>query len=203
MPESCTRSTCTGGLPRRSCLRTCCRSECALGAHAFGPSLPNALILACIHLEAHHRRGAILLWLYDLRLLVQTLDEMQESAFVDAAASTGVTAICAQALADAREYFDDPSLASLAARVAARGAGRSEPSARLLTIARPVDQLLLDLKTPASWRTRLTLLREHLWPDADYMRASGAHGWLPLAYARRAISGARKWLQRAPQRREC
>jgi hypothetical protein len=167
----------------------------ALGAHAFGPSLANALVLACIHLAAHHRRRAILLWLYDLRLLAQSLDEMQQSAFVDAAGRFGVTAICATALEDASEYFDDPSVANLRARVTARGLGQSEPSARLLTIARPVDELLLDLRAPAGWRTRLTLLREHLWPDADYMRARGAHGWLPLAYARRAVSGARKWLQ--------
>lgn len=168
----------------------------ALGTHAHGPSLENALVLACIHLAAHHRRGAILLWLYDLRLLAQALDERQQSAFIDAAAASGVTTLCANALEDARQYFDDPSLASLAVRVAARGTGQKEPSARLLTLTRRVDELLLDLTTPVTWRMRLTLLREHLWPDADYMSARGAQGWLPLAYARRAVTGARKWLQR-------
>jgi hypothetical protein len=165
-----------------------------LGAHAFGPSLANALVLACIHLAAHHRRSVTLLWLYDLLLLAQALDERQQAACVDTADVAGVTAICVKGLEDARRYFDDPALASLTRRLAARGARRSEPSARLLTLVGPIDELLLDLRTPVSWRTRLTLLREHLWPDADYMRARGAQGWLPLAYARRAVSGARKWL---------
>jgi hypothetical protein len=41
----------------------------------------------------------------------------------------------------------------------------------------------------------MTLLREHLCPDAAYMRATSAKsGWLPLAYARRAVVGARKWV---------
>jgi hypothetical protein len=168
----------------------------ALGPRAFGPSLPHALLLACIHLAAHHRSNAILLWLYDVRLLAEALDGLQQSAFVDTAARCGVSAVCARVLEDARQYFDGPSLAALAARVAARAAERPEPSARLLTISRPVDGLLLDLRTPVSWRTRLTLVREHLWPDADYMRATGARGWLPLAYARRAVSGARKWLRK-------
>ena len=159
------------------------------------PSPAHALVLACIHLAAHHRRDPILLWLYDAHLLAQALDEAQQTAFVDIAADAGVTAICAKVLDDARRYFDDPPLAMLAGRVAARGAGRPEPSARLLAATRRVDELLLDLKAPASWQTRLTLLREHLWPDVDYMRATGAQGWLPLAYARRAMPGARKWLR--------
>lgn len=171
-----------------------------LGPHAFGPSLPHALVLGCIHLTAHHRGGAILLWLYDLRLLAEALDEQQQTTFVDATVAAGVTALCVNALEQARRYFDDPVLASLCARVAARGQGRSEPSARLMTIARPVEQLLLDLMTPVGWGTRLTLLREHLWPDPDYLRATGTHAWLPLAYAGRAIRGTRKWF-RAPEER--
>ena len=166
-----------------------------LGSHAFGPSLPDALVLACIHLAAHHRRHAILLWFYDLYLLARALDAAQQAAFVEVAATAGVTAVCANSLEGARRYFDDPRLATLAARVVARRGNREEPSARILTAARPIDELLLDLKTRASLRTRLTLVREHLWPDAEYMRATGHEGWLPLAYARRAVSGARKWLR--------
>jgi hypothetical protein len=172
----------------------------ALGPQAFGPSLAHALLLGCIHLTAHHRGGAILLWLHDLRLLAEAIDEQQQSAFVDAAAVAGVTALCVNALEQARRYFDDPVLANLSARLAEKEQGRPEPSARLLTIARPVDQLLLDLTTPARWDTRLTLLREHLWPDAEYLRATGTHGWLPLAYVSRAIRGARKWLRASEQR---
>jgi Uncharacterised nucleotidyltransferase len=172
----------------------------ALGPHAFGPSLAHALVLGCIHLTAHHRGGAVLLWLHDLRLLAEALDEQQQTAFVEVAVASGVTALCVNALEQARRYFEDPVLAGLAARVAARGRGRSEPSARLLTIARPVEQLLLDLSTPAGWGTRLTLLREHFFPDSDYLRATGAQTWLPLAYAARAIRGTRKWFRASDAR---
>jgi Uncharacterised nucleotidyltransferase len=171
-----------------------------LGPHAYGPSLAHALVLGCIHLTAHHRGGAILLWLHDLRLLAEALDEQQQTAFVDAAVAAGVTALCVNALEQARRYFDDPVLASLCAGLAVKGQGRSEASARLLTIARPVELLLLDLRTPAGWGTRLTLLREHLWPDPDYLRATGTHAWLPLAYADRAIRGTRKWFRASEER---
>jgi hypothetical protein len=183
-------------------LRPAAVSIPALGSNAFGPSRAHALVLACIHLAAHHRRHPILVWLFDVRLLAESLEPPEQAAFVDTAGVCGVTRICAKVLEDATHYFDHPALATLAGRVGVRGAGQSEPSARLLTATRRVDELLLDLKTPASWRTRMTLVREHLWPDADYMRASGARGWLPLAYAGRIVRGARKWLQRGPEGRE-
>lgn len=167
----------------------------ALGAHAFGPSTPHALHIACVHLMAHHRGGDRLIWLYDLRLLAERLDVEAAGAFAGAAAAAGTTGVCAAALDRARRYFDGPALASLSRAVQARHAGRAEPSARLLRASRPIDELWLDLRSCEGWRERMTLVREHLFPDAGYMRATSAGAsWLPLAYARRAVRGWSKWL---------
>ena len=55
-----------------------------------------------------------------------------------------------------------------------------------------------ELVTARTISKALSLLREHLWPDAAYMRATSAPaGWLPLAYARRAALGIRKWAVRS------
>jgi Uncharacterised nucleotidyltransferase len=168
----------------------------ALGPHAWGPSRPHALLIACVHLVAHHRQDPLLLWLYDIARMAETFDDGDARVFLDAAAAAGVSAVCAAALNHARRYFDGPALASLAMRVHAQSIARAEPSARLLTATRPIDEVWLDLRTSAGWRERITLLREHLWPDPEYMRATSAQtGWLPLAYARRALFGARKWIE--------
>lgn len=167
----------------------------ALGAHAWGPSRPHALLIACVHLVAHHRDDPVLVWLYDIARLAETFDDRDAATFLETAAAARISAVCASALDRARRYFDGSALASLAMRVHAQSTARAEPSARLLTVARPIDEVWLDLSTAEGWRERTTLLREHLWPDAEYMRATSAGtGWLPLAYARRALSGARKWL---------
>jgi len=166
-----------------------------LGPHARGPSIVDALVLACIHLVAHHRHSAILLWLHDLFLLASALDGAQCDEVVGIAVDSRVAAICADPIAQANEYFDDARLATLASRLKIEAARQEEPSARLLAITRPVDQLLLDLRTSSTWRTRVRLLREHLVPNADYMRTRQTRGWLPLAYARRAIAGLPRWLK--------
>jgi hypothetical protein len=167
----------------------------ALGAHAWGPSPPHALIIACVHLVAHHRDDPILLWLYDIARLAETFDEGDAATFLDTAAAGGVSAVCAYALDRARRYFDGAALASLAGRAHALSLERAEPSARLLAVTRPIDGLWLDLRTADGWRERTTLLREHLWPDAEYMRATnGDAAWLPFAYLRRAMAGVSKWV---------
>ena len=167
----------------------------ALGAHAWGPSRPHALLIACVHLVAHHCDDPVLMWLYDIARLAETFDDRDAVTFLETAAAAGISAVCASALDRARRYFDGPALTSLAVRVHAQRIDRAEPSARLLTAARPIDEMWLDLRTSEGWRERMALLREHLWPDAEYMRAtSAATGWLPLAYARRALRGVRRWM---------
>ena len=174
----------------------------SLGVHAFGPTPRHALLIACVHLAAHHRGGDVLIWMHDLALLAEGLDGPEGDACLDAAAEAGISAVCASALDRARRYFDSPALASLARGSHTRHAGRDEPSARLLRASRPVDELWLDLRNCEGWLERMRLVGEHLCPDAEYMRATSASaGWLPLAYARRAVSGSRKWFTSGGDRR--
>jgi hypothetical protein len=63
---------------------------------------------------------------------------------------------------------------------------------------RKVDVLLDDVRMLPGWRARLTLLKEHLFPDAGYMRrtyASGSSSPIVWLYLRRIVSGASKWFR--------
>jgi len=167
----------------------------SLGSAARGPSLPDALIVACVHLVAHHRDTPRLLWLYDIVMLASALDANGTELFVRTVEAEKVRTLCSVALRRAHEFMRDARVEALIGRLDALPAG-DEPSARLLDTSRKAEELWLDLRAARGWSERLLLLKEHLWPDADYMRAThGAGGSLAAAYTRRVLFGARRWMR--------
>jgi hypothetical protein len=169
-----------------------------LGAGARGLGRTHALWLACVHRAAHHYDQDTLVWLYDVHLLMNALDADGVARFIALAERTGVRRICLRALILARSRFGTEIAPATIA--ALERAPRDEPSAMFLGPAvRKVDVLLDDMRALPGWRARLTLLKEHLFPDATYMRRTYAIGssqpilWL---YVRRIVTGAAKWFRR-------
>lgn len=167
-----------------------------LGESARGPSWAHALLIACVHLVAHHRPDPLLLWLYDISALAARLDPPGWDVFVQTAVSARVTGVCAAALAAARRHFDHQALATAEARLcASANAHEDEPSRAALSVHGPIEELWLDLRAVEDWREGLTLLREHVYPEAGYMRErAGDDGWLPLLHARRLTRGIPRWI---------
>lgn len=163
-----------------------------LSAHAQGPALHHALGLGCIHVVAHHWDTLLLIWLHDLRLLADALDDEDRRLFVEAAIAGKYCDLAYCALRTTRLYFRSASVDRLIDRLAPLADGL-EPSAVLTHEGRGrVDDLLLDLKG-AGWRERAQLIREHVFPPAAYMRAVFGEGPLALAYTRRVLRGVRRW----------
>jgi hypothetical protein len=163
-----------------------------LSPHANGPALHHALGLGCIHVVAHHWDTLLLVWLHDLRLLADALDEEGSRLFVAAAIAGKYCDLAYCALRTTRLYFRSVALDRLIDRLAPLADGR-EPSAVLTHEGRgKVDDLLLDLKG-AGWRERAQLIREHVFPPPAYMRAVFGDGPLALAYTRRVLRGVRRW----------
>jgi len=172
----------------------------ALGSAARGPAPHDALALACVHVVSHHWPDASLRWLYDLRLLAGALDAGAREAFARAASRGRYRAVAACALARARDIFPSDALDLAIDAVhapAARGShpapGRDdEPSAALTRPGRtPFADFLLDLRV-AGWRRGPTLVREHLFPPAGYMRMAFGDRPLPIAYAARLLRAVRR-----------
>jgi len=170
----------------------------ALGpqARAFGPT--HALVLACLHRLAHHHGVERLIWLYDLHLLATRLEAEGARSVVRMAREHRVAGICADGLARAAACVGTALPAGLLEALRAAAEAGPEPSALYLnTQVRPVDVLRADLGTVASWRGRLRLVREHLFPPSAYvLKRYGltSRVWLPALYAHRAAAGARRWL---------
>jgi hypothetical protein len=168
-----------------------------VGAHARTFSHADALLLACIHIVAHHTGTRRLLWFYDLHLMAQAMDERAFEGFAALAIEKHAAAACASSLRAAQQWFHTTLPEHVLAELTQRGS--REPSATYSSRRmRPVDVLKSDLKSLTGVRARLQLLREHLCPPAAYMLAryqTSNRLWLPALYVNRVVSGAWKWFQ--------
>ncbi len=167
-----------------------------LGEHACAPSLPLALVIACLHRTAHHGNSERLIWLYDIHLLAPALDEHGWDSVVELSSRRGLAAVVRSGLDRATEYFETAVPAGVPRRLAASRTD-DEDLLEFLDGPRPrLDVARSDWRRISRWRDRSRFLREHLFPPATYI----AHRYgtksqvaLPFLYVRRIVSGAGKW----------
>jgi Uncharacterised nucleotidyltransferase len=169
----------------------------AFGPRVRGPSLADALLIACAHQAAHHSEWRALIWVVDVQRLAERLSSGEAEWFVERATRARVRAVAGRALSLARDLLGarlPPPLASLAREPV----DMAEPSAAYLSPVGPIQGLALDLRALDGWSARTRLLREHLFPPRAYMRAYAPDTrWpLPALYVRRAVTGAARWFLR-------
>jgi hypothetical protein len=172
----------------------------ALGPSARTLSLPDALLLACLHRVAHHRHDTDLVWLWDIHLLASRLTDSDRVFFVELAGRRAMRAVCAQGLELVLERFATPGADALLEALRPSAGDPREPSADFLGGGmRQVDLLRRDLSSAGGLLARLRLLGGHLVPHSGYMR-SIYPGWpavaLPLAYIHRIVRGVPEWFRR-------
>ena len=167
------------------------------------PCRRHALLLACWHRAAHHHDVERLLWLYDIHLIADALNPADSRIVAEIAGRTKTSSVCASALTLAVDPFRSPAGAALRAQLGP-SAIDSGASLYVRRDARLVDLLLADLRALPTWTARMRLVREHLFPPAEYMRATygrASPAMLPALYAWRVAAGVRRWFQR-PDRPE-
>ena len=159
-----------------------------LGEHARGPAATDALAVACVHRAAHHAGHDLLLWMYDVHLLIQALGDDQAEAFVRMAVDRRMASLSSSMIQEAYEVFGHPRAADLARRLSRAGA--AEPAAALIHPRPWWTTLHSDLRAVPRWSDRLRLVAGHAFPPAAYMRATYApasRAPLPWLYARRFV----------------
>jgi hypothetical protein len=166
-----------------------------LGSAARGLSDVHALLLACVHRSAHHAGSDRL-----IHLLASRLDASHWETFDALARDRAVVTVCRHSLDETTRRFATRVPERVLADVAMPSApARHEPTAAFVSQRGSLHVLRSDLRALSGWRARLRLLREHLFPSADYMTrvyAPASVAPLPWLYARRVWRGARKWLAR-------
>ena len=177
----------------------------ALGKHARGLAMPDALLLACMHRVHHlHRPFRIgrasmrgvdrLIWIYDIHLLVEAMtgDELLE--FARLSARSGMLAVSRDGLVTAARCFGTRIPQRLLdAHRSSKAGDRSE---RYLRTGRS-RAFANELLSLPRWRDRIALVGEHLFPSAEYMLSKYSvrnRAWLPILYVQRGIHGTWKRL---------
>ncbi len=157
----------------------------------------SALLLAAVHRMAHHQENVRLIWLYDVHLLAARCARGEWDRLAAAAIARQIAGICADTLRNAVRAFG--TRVPAATLGALERAGRAEPSSRYLQgPIRKRDVLVQDLNRLPSLKARLTLLREHAFPPAAFMRSRyqvQSSLWLPALYAHRLVTGAYRWIR--------
>ncbi len=168
----------------------------ALGPDARTAAPADALLLACIHPVMHHRNEQRVLWTYDIHRLASRLTAEQWSALAERAIARKVAAIVAHSLARAQQDWRTRMPGGVRSTLTAV---RGEASARYLDEGRRWHhELVANVAHLPSWRARVRLLREVLFPSAAYMaRAYGLRGsasavLLPALYVHRLATGVAK-----------
>jgi len=163
---------------------------------ALAPCPIHSLLIACIHRVAHHGDSAHLLWLYDLSLIANALDDEERAEFAALVAERQVRAVCASSLRRAGDAFGGAA-PDLAGRIAPAPGSKTEPTAALLSSQlRLVDLLAADIRALETWAKRVQLVREHVFPSREYMLARyGDHRPLAWLYLQRIAGGAPKWFR--------
>jgi hypothetical protein len=167
-----------------------------LGVNARGVSNPHALILACVHLVAHHRNSARLIWLHDIHLLARALRPDEWQPFVDVVLGKQLGSVCSRAIGQAMTSFETAVPATSVARLR-NASSEDEPAAAFLRgRGTKLAVLRSDLRALPSWGSKVGIVREHLFPPAAYMRTAygiSSPAVLPLAYAFRIARGFGRW----------
>jgi hypothetical protein len=164
-----------------------------LGEHARGPGPVDALALACVHQAAHHPDHDLLLWTYDVHLLLQGFTQAEADDFVRLAIDRRIATLSVAAIEPAASAFRHPAASDVLERL--RPAARDEPTAALLQRRRRIDDIRLDLRAVRGTRARTRLLAAHIFPPAAYMRAAyapGSRAPLPWLYLKRLVRGLRR-----------
>jgi len=150
----------------------------ALGRHARAPGAGDALLIACLHLDAHHPDSPRLLWLLDVHLLAAGLAPAARARVARQALALGLRDPCAWVLGSAAELFHTPlhGFESLGAAEVPRA-----PSPRRAA------QWWRELAHLPGPRARGAWLLAHALPPADVLRGDAG---TPLAWRH-----ARRWLR--------
>lgn len=167
----------------------------SLGRHARATGPAHALLLACIHPVMHHRGVERVVWVYDVHLIASRMCASDFARFASLALDKQVAAICAHQMTRSRARLHTRVPDDVMTRLSSV---HSEPSAVYLQPERRwPHELASNVRGLPRWTDRARLLREIIFPSAQYMRErysldGRGVALLPAAYVHRCVHGVWK-----------
>ena len=162
------------------------------------PSPVYSLLVACLHRVAHipHGNADRLIWLYDIHLLVNTLNVQQMNEFVQRAIQKGLASVCLDSLLKTQQFLGTRIESTILEQLQKHA---DDTFFKPRYQQSPWRYLLDQFLSLPGWRARLILLREHLFPPVAYIQKKYATSnplLLPYYYLLRVIRGLLKLMGR-------
>lgn len=164
-------------------------SVASLGHSIIIPSAVDSILLACLHRLGHHANDERLIWLYDIHLLINTLNEDDWEEFCLLNEDKHVAAITLDALTTCQDLLKT-QIPSGPLKTLRKLAKRNEPSQ--LFLQRNLSEWAIfkeDLKALGSLKLKIQLVTETLFPSKDYIRAQMGTQNIYKGHAKRFIRG--------------
>ena len=162
-----------------------------LGEFALAPHPVDAVLIACLHLAAHHAGEIRLIWLYDLHLLIEAMSTEELKRLADEIQRLDLVQACSLGLGLAAFYFSQSG-----SKFEILGAEPLDPET--VRAPRRIEAWQADLSALPSMSLRIRYLSQHLIPNSRYMlRRAGKTSslWLPWLYVLRAGRGVQHLLR--------
>jgi len=160
------------------------------------PSTVDSILLACIHRVGHHSNDERLIWLYDIHLLISRLDENEWEELCLLCEDKSLAAITRDALLTCQDLLGT-DIAPQAEQTLKELARRKEPSKLFLQRQLSEWQIFKqDLKALKGFSLKLKLIREHVFPQSDYIREHIGTNNLAKAYLIRLWRGLKRIIKK-------
>jgi len=164
-----------------------------LSPGVFVPSLPLALMIACIHRVAHHYSSDRLIWIYDIHTIAGRLDERQFDEVIRLASERGMLQVVASGLQATAKHFATLLPERVLDRIRDVCDADAEVRRFLDGSLGSIEVLLSDWRQLRGFALRLRFLREHLFPNPEFIRNRYGVSQtfaLPFLYFHRLAVGA-------------
>ena len=171
------------------------------GQSAWIPCPAHCLLHAALHLMAHHHNSRRLIWLYDIKLILEKFNESDYSALYQYTHNKLIAKIVEVAVQSALERFPIPGndLVKNLSQQSLQQQNKNHPSTAYLMTNQSKDSIFLDWKHMKGTQLRLSWLKEHLFPGSDYIKSKyGIKSKLLIVffYVWRIIAGSVRLLKK-------
>jgi hypothetical protein len=155
----------------------------------YAPGDVFALCLACQHLVGHHSDNPRLIWLYDMRLLLQRMSDNDIDSFVELVTNQNLEGAASQALTELNRHFNTGA-AGILDRLGYREGVPLKSESRL-------ELLNSNLNSFPTLSSKLRYLTALAFPPIEYMEkhfSQGSKLLIPWHYLYRILRGGKRIL---------
>lgn len=141
-------------------------------ANPLAPGPVHGLVHSCLHLLAHHYNSRKLIWLYDIKLIADRLDEKQQATLLRFSEEHRIAKMLHAALVSSNQAFslnNNRLIEALSCQCKQQN-GNDHPATSLLQTQNRLTMMFRDWQQLQNNRQRRQWIRQNLLPSKQFMK---------------------------------